>query len=232
MAIPRRSPEGWSPLVRAGFAPGCRSSLASTAQCTYVTRADGKTSGCVAFSLPVQRRSFRLADKADDWPRYSEPRVFAAPPRACAVRGRREWRLKSPSRYPVPGVVFPGAGSSASPPAIVAIGGDATASERFDVARAPPVPNTAANAADCSRGPTHDAPVESAHPRQSRAAAPRCFRASQSAGRGFGKASRNAFRPFHYPRIRWTLPIPGRARRASRPARLPPARVLSCPTRC
>ena len=69
--------------------PAQDGSLASGCRSTYVTEADGiKTPGCVAFSLPVQRRS--LATRS----RFQR---LSVPSTASAARGRSGGTVSSPS---------------------------------------------------------------------------------------------------------------------------------------
>ena len=191
------------------------------------------TPGCVAFSLPVQRRNLRSRRNL----RLSR----SLHSQRCARLTRRDGF--EPERRPVPGNFQQGTillqgrfktrQNRISGPGSVRY---AMAGERFGAApglqrstRRSILPPT------CSDGPTLDAPdcVADQDPRNDRADAKRKLRASSgSGGSPFGAAPRFAFWPSPHPRIRWTVASPGRAIRARLAPRPPPSRVPKCPTRC
>jgi hypothetical protein len=179
-----------------------------------------KTPGCVAFSLPVQRRKLRNIGESSVLPIPPQPAQRAADKerrfRARAVSGPR---LPSCSRdgfrhgitdYPDPFRAR-----------------YAMAGERFGAAsglqrqtKGGLLPPT------CSDGPTLDAPdcVADHDPRKNRADAERKLRASSGSARiPFGVATRVAFWPSPHPRIRWTVASPGGAIRAHGDTRPPPS---------
>ena len=186
-----------------------------------------KTPGCVAFSLPVQRRNFRnLGDSS----------VFPIPPQPAQRAADKEWRF--PAR-------------AASGPRLPACSRDGSRNGAADYqgreapicgGRRAPRRHAGPSATDkvallpptCLDGPTLDAPdcVADDDPRNNCADAERKLRASFcSAKIPFGSAPRVAFWPSPHPRIRWTVASPGRAIRARR-TRPPPSRVPKCPTKC
>ena len=186
------------------------------------------TPGCVAFSLPVQRRNLRS--------RRFQRLSRSLPSQRCA-RLTRSGGFE-PERRPVPGIFllqgrFKTRQNRLSGPKTVRY---AMAGERFGAApglqrktRRSLLPPT------CSDGPTLDAPdcVADQDPRNDRADAKRKLRASPcSGGLPFGAAPRFAFWPSPHPRIRWTVASPGRAIRARPAPRPPPSRAPKCPTRC
>ena len=67
--------------------PHSDASLAWAGQSTYVTRADGLTPGCVAFSLPVQRRFLRTIVRGSS--------VFPIPPRPAQRAADPEGRFRA-----------------------------------------------------------------------------------------------------------------------------------------
>jgi hypothetical protein len=187
-----------------------------------------KTPGCVAFSLPVQRRNLRIQE---------------IPASFRSLHGQRSARLTrsggfEPERRPVPGYhLVPGATSDTARPIIRTLQGpicgwpaSALAPRRaFSDRQGGVLPPT------CSDGPTLDAPdcVADHDPRKNRADAERKLRASFCSVRiPVGPALRVAFRPSPHPRIRWTVASPGRAIRAHGITRPPPSRAPKCPTKC
>ena len=178
-----------------------------------------KTPGCVAFSLPVQRRNLLIPE---------------IPASFRSLHSQRSARLTrsggfEPERRPVPGYhLVPGTAfktrqnrlSDRRSPIC-------DAGERFGAApgfqrqtRRRLLPPT------CSDGPTLDAPdcVADHDPRNNRADAERKLRASFcSDGIPFGVATRVAFRPSPHPRIRWTVAPPVGAIRAHGYTRPPPS---------
>jgi hypothetical protein len=187
-----------------------------------------KTPGCVAFSLPVQRRNFRNFEDSSVFPIPPQPAQRAADKerrfRARAASGprlpscsrdgfeKRHGRLSGPARrrYAMAGWRF----------------GAAPGLQRQTRRRL--LPPT------CSDGPTLDAPdcVANDDPWKNRADAERKLCASLCPGIAFGRAPRLAFWPSPHPRIRWTVASPGRAICARRDTRPPPSRVPKCPTKC
>jgi hypothetical protein len=179
-----------------------------------------KTPGCVAFSLPVQRRNLRT------------PRIPAS---FRSLRSQRSARLTrsggfEPERRPVPGYhLVPGTASDTAEPIIGASNGPIC--EQPASALAPRRAFSDRNKAVLCRprfldGPTLDAPdcVADQDPRKNRADAERKLRASSCFARiPFGRAPRVAFRPSPHPRIRWTVASPGGATRAYRDTRSPPS---------
>jgi len=187
-----------------------------------------KTPGCVAFSLPVQRRNLR---------KFGDSSVFPIPPQPAqrAADKERRFRARAASSPRLPscsrdsfrhGITdYPGRRARY-----------AMAGERFGAApgfqrqtRRRLLPPT------CSDGPTLDAPncVADHGPRNNYADAGRKLRASCcSAGIPFGPAPRVAFWPSPHPRIRWTVASTGGAIRAHGHTRPPPSRVPKCPTKC
>ena len=192
------------------------------------------TPGCVAFSLPVQRRNLpsrrdlRLsrslhqpALRAADTERRlraraaSDPRLLSCKVLSCSRDGSRHGRTDYPDpkrsdmRWPA---------SALAPRRAF--------SEKTRRSILPPT---------CSDGPTLDAPdcVADQDPRNDRADAKRKLRTSPCpGGPPFGAAPRFAFWPSPHPRIRWTVASPGRAICARHAPRPPPSRVPKCPTRC
>ena len=186
-----------------------------------------KTPGCVAFSLPVQRRNLRFRR----FQRLSDPST-----------GQRSARLtrravSSPSgvRSQVT-ILFQGRLQTRHNRLSGRRARYAMAGERFGAApglqrqtRRRLLPPT------CSDGPTLDAPdcVADQDPPNNRADAERKLRASLCfAAIPFGAAPRVAFWPSPHPRIRWTVASPGGATRAHGNTRPPPSRVPKCPTKC
>jgi hypothetical protein len=178
-----------------------------------------KTPGCVAFSLPVQRRNLRILEI---------PASFRSPPQPAQRAADKEWRFRaraasgprSPScsrdgfrhgitDYPDPTVpVCDGRRALRR-----CAGPSATDKRRL-------LPPT------CSDGPTLDAPdcVADQDPRKNSADAGRKLRASFYSQRIlFGTAPRVAFWPSPHPRIRWTVASPVRAIRAHGNTRPPPS---------
>ena len=186
-----------------------------------------KTPGCVAFSLPVQRRNLRKSEV---------PASFRSPPRpaqrAADKEGRFRARAASGPRLPScsrDGFRHGITDYRAAWPRYAMAGGRFGAMPGFQrPTRRRLLPPT------CSDGPTLDAPdcVADDDPRN-RADAERKLCASRCSARiPFGSAPRVAFWPSPHPRIRWTVASPGRAIRANRDTRLPPSRVPKCPTKC
>jgi hypothetical protein len=178
-----------------------------------------KTPGCVAFSLPVQRRNLRnLGDSS----------VFPILSTASAARGRQGGAVSSPSgvRSQVT-LLFQGRFQTRHNRLSGPLGPDmrwpasASAPRRaFSDRQGGLLPPT------CSDGPTLDAPdcVADHDPRKNDADAERKLRASPcSAGAAFGRAPRVAFWPSPHPRIRWTVASPVRAIRAHGITRPPPS---------
>ena len=180
-----------------------------------------KTPGCVAFSLPVQRRNLRnLGDSS----------VFPIPPRPAqrAADKERRFRARAASGPRLPSCSRDGLRDGVTdypdPPMgpICKQPASALAPRRAfsDRQRRRFLPPT------CSDGPTHDAPdcVADHDPRNNRADTERKLRASFcSGGIAFGRAPRVAFWPSPHPRIRWTVASPGGAIRAYRDTRPPPS---------
>jgi hypothetical protein len=186
-----------------------------------------KTPGCVAFSLPVQRRNLRIFGVSSVFPTLHSQRsarlTGAAVSSPSGVRsqvtilfqGRLQTRqnrlLGRRARYAMAGERL----------------GAAPGLQRQTRRRLLPP--------KCSDGPTLDAPdcVADHDPRKKRADAERKLRASFcSAAIAAGGAPRVAFWPSPHPRIRWTVASPGCAIRARRHTRPPPSRVPKCPTKC
>ena len=177
-----------------------------------------KTPGCVAFSLPVQRRNFRDLGNSS---------VFPIPPRPAQRAADKEWRF--PAR-------------AASGPRLPACSRDGFRNGAADYqGREAPIcdgrralwrhagPSATDKAAllppTCLDGPTLDAPdcIADQDSRKDRADAERKLRASSCSERiPPGKAPRIAFRPSPHPRIRWTVASPGSATRAHGTTRPPP----------
>ena len=185
------------------------------------------TPGCVAFSLPVQRRN--LPDR----------RILRL---SRSLHGQRRARLTrsggfEPERRPVPGTFLQGRFEtrqnrlSGPQPVRYAMAGRRLGAapglqQKIRRCHFPPT---------CSDGPTLDTPdcVADQDPRNDRADAKRKLRTSpRSGGSPFGAAPRSAFWPSPHPRIRWTVASPGRAVCARHAPRPPPSRVPKCPTRC
>ena len=187
------------------------------------------TPGCVAFSLPVQRRNLRY---------FGNSSVFPIPPQPAQRAADKEWRFRA---------------RAASGPRLPSCSRDElqTRHNRLSGPQGPdmrwPASASAPRRAFSDRqggafcrqrvldGPTLDAPdcVADHDPRKNRADAERKLRASPCSARiMFGGAPRVAFWPSPHPRIRWTVASPGRATRAHRHTRPPPSRVPKCPTKC
>jgi len=184
-----------------------------------------KTPGCVAFSLPVQRRNLHSEDSS----------VFPIPPRPAQRAADKERRFRA---------------RAASGPRLPSCSRDGFRHGKTDYWAARPDMRWPASALaprrafsdrqggalppTCSDGPTLDAPdCIAGTPGKNTADAGRKPRASLSVpGIMFGEARRIAFRPSPHPRIRWTVASSGRAICARRPARPPPSRVPKCPTKC
>jgi hypothetical protein len=179
-----------------------------------------KTPGCVAFSLPVQRRNplkMRI------------PASFRSPPRPAQCAADTEWRFRA---------------RAASGPRLPSCSRDgfrhgitdypdrtrsdmrwpASASALFrvfsDRQGGNPLPPT------CSDGPTLDAPdcVADQDPRKDRDDAERKLGTPLCSGAiPFGVAPRVAFWPSPHPRIRWTVASPGGATCAHGNTRPPPS---------
>ena len=188
-----------------------------------------KTPGCVAFSLPVQRRNLRSRRDSSVFPIPPQPAQRAADKeRRFRARAASGPRLPSCSRDGFRHGITDYPGRKARRYAM--------AGERFGAApgfqrqtRRRLLPPT------CSDGPTLDAPdcVADDDPRKNRADGERKLRAAYcSAGIPFGAAPRVAFWPSPHPRIRWTVASPGGAIRAHGHTRPPPSRVPKCPTKC
>ena len=187
-----------------------------------------KTPGCVAFSLPVQRRNLRNSEGSS---------VFPIPPQPAqrAADKERRFRARAASGPRLPSCSRDGFRHGITDYRAARLR-YAMAGERFGATpgfqrqtRRRFLPPT------CSDGPTLDAPdcVADHDPRKNRADAERKLRASLcSAGITFGWAPRVAFWPSPHPQIRWTVASPGRAIRARRHTRPPPSRVPKCPTKC
>jgi len=187
-----------------------------------------KTPGCVAFSLPVQRRNLR---------NFGDSSVFPIPPQPAQRAADKEWRFRAraASGPRLPSCSRDGFrhGTTDYPGHMARY---AMAGERFGATpglqrqtRRRLLPPT------CSDGPTLDAPdcVADHDPGNNRADAERKLRASFcSDGIPVGPAPRVAFWPSPHPRIRWTVASPGRAIRAHGNTRPPPSRVPKCPTKC
>ena len=184
------------------------------------------TPGCVAFSLPVQRRTLENED----------PAFFPIPPqpapRAADKEGRFRARAASGPRSPScsrDGSRFGLTDYRAAGLRYAMSGGRLGAVPGLQRQTRRLLPPT------CSDGPTLDAPdcVADQDPRNDRADAKRKLRTSpRSGGSPFGAAPRSAFWPSPHPRIRWTVASPGRAICARHAPRPPPSRVPKCPTRC
>jgi len=186
-----------------------------------------KTPGCVAFSLPVQRRNLRILEIPASFRSLHSQRSARLTRRA----------VSSPSgvRSQVT-ILFQGRLQTQHNRLSGFTARYAMAGERFGAApgfqrqtRRRLLPPT------CSDGPTLDAPdcVADHDPGKNRADAERKLRASFcSQGIPFGVATRVAFWPSPHPRIRWTVASPGGAIRAPGRTRPPPSRVPKCPTKC
>jgi hypothetical protein len=186
------------------------------------------TPGCVAFSLPVQRRN----------PRNRGSQRLSDPPQPAqrAVDMERRFRARAAS-----GPRLPSRSRDSFRHGITdyrtARFRYAMAGERFGAAPGPAATDKAAlfAARVFSDGPTLDAPdcIANHDPAKNRADAERKLRASPVSARiMFGGAPRVAFWPSPHPRIRWTVASPGRATCAHRHTRPPPSRVPKCPTKC
>jgi hypothetical protein len=187
------------------------------------------TPGCVAFSLPVQRRNLRFFS--------GFPASFRSLPSQCSARLTWSGGFE-PERRSVPGYHL-GAGTTVRHGITeyrAARLRYAMAGERFGATpglqrqtRRRFLPPT------CSDGPTLDAPdcVADHDPARNRADAERKLCASLCSARNmFGAALWVAFWPSPHPRIRWTVASPGRAICAHRDTRPPPSRAQKCPTKC
>ena len=187
-----------------------------------------KTPGCVAFSLPVQRRNLRKSEV---------PASFRSPPRpaqrAADKEGRFRARAASGPRLPSCSRDGFGRGITDYPGRKAPICGGRRAPWRHAGPSA--TDKAALLPPKCSDGPTLDAPdcVADHDPPNIRADAERKLRASLCSARiPFGPAPRVAFWPSPHPRIRWTVVSPGGAIRAGHGTRPPPPRVQKCPTKC
>jgi hypothetical protein len=186
-----------------------------------------KTPGCVAFSLPVQRRNFRnLGDSS----------VFPIPPQPAQRAADKEWRFQARAAS---GPRLPSCSRDGSRNGVAEYPGRKApicGSRRAPWRHAGPsaTDNAALLPPKCLDGPTLDAPdcVAADDLGKNRAEAERKLCASFCSGIAFGGAPRLAFWPSPHPRIRWTVASPGRAICASRDTRPPPPRVPKCPTKC
>ena len=185
------------------------------------------TPGCVAFSLPVQRRNLRsrrnlrLSRSLHSQRRARLTRSDGFEPERRPVPGTfsRDGLRRGKTDYPDPKRSDMRWPASASAPR-------RAFSEKTRRSILPPT---------CSDGPTLDAPdcVADQDLRNDRADAKRKLRTSPcSSGPPFGAAPRFAFWPSPHPRIRWTVASPGRAICARHAPRPPPSRAPKCPTRC
>ena len=178
-----------------------------------------KTPGCVAFSLPVQRRNLS-----------GDSSVFPFPPQPAQRAADKEWRFRAraASGPRLPSCSRDGLRDGATEYQDPPTGPDMrTAGECFGAApgfqrqtRRRLLPPT------CSDGPTLDAPdcVADHDPGNNRADAERKLHATFCFQRiPFGPAPRVAFWPSPHPRIRWTVASPGGAIRAYRDTRPPPS---------
>jgi hypothetical protein len=185
-----------------------------------------KTPGCVAFSLPVQRRNFRDLGASS---------VFPIPPRPAQRAAAKEWR------FPARAASGPRLPSCSRDGFRNGVAGYRAARRRYAVAGerlgAAPGLQRQTRRHFCRQsvqtGRRFDAPDCSADdPRKNRAEAERKLRASLCSRIALGGAPRLAFWPSPHPRIRWTVASPGRAICACRDTRPPPPRVPKCPTKC
>jgi hypothetical protein len=166
-----------------------------------------KTPGCVAFSLPVQRRNLLSTGDSSVFPIPPQPAQRAAD-KERRFRARAASGPRSPicsrdgfrhGRTDYPGLKGP------------ICDGRRALRRRVGLSatdKAAPLPPT------CSDGPTLDAPdtVADHDPVKNCADAERKLRASLCFARfSFGPAPRVAFWPSPHPRIRWTVASPGRA---------------------
>jgi len=185
------------------------------------------TPGCVAFSLPVQRRNLRSRRNL----RLSR-----------SLHSQRRARLTrsdgfEPERRPVPGT-FSRDGLRHGTTDYPDLPNGPICNGRWAFRRrtGPSAIDTAVSfPPTCLDGPTLDAPdcIADQDPRNDRADARRELRTSPRPGDSrFGAAPRSAFWPSPHPRIRWTVASPGRAICARHAPRPPPSRVPKCPTRC
>ena len=178
------------------------------------------TPGCVAFSLPVQRRNLR---------NFGDSSVFPIPPQPAqrAADKERRFRARAVSGPRLPSCSRDGFRHDLTDYRGLQRPDMRTAGERFGAApgfqrqiRRRCLPPTLLD------GPTLDAPdcIAEPEPGKNRADAKRKLRAPPCSVRiMFGGAPRVAFWPSPHPRIRWTVASPGRATRAHRHTRPPPS---------
>ena len=185
------------------------------------------TPGCVAFSLPVQRRNRPFLDDSSVLPALPEPARAARPqggtvpePRGRPIPGTHASRDGFERRY--------GHNRTRRGPSLISGARSGAAKTAISDHRRP----TAAR--HVPDGPTLDAPDCVAKPilRTIRADAERQLRAASSAAIAHGAAPWVALRPSPHPRIRWTVASPGSAIRAHGQTRPPPPRVSKCRTKC
>ena len=186
-----------------------------------------KTPGCVAFSLPVQRRNFRnLGDSS----------VFPIPPQPAQRAADKEWRFRARAAS---GPRLPSCSRDGFRNGITDYPGRkaryAIAGERLGAA---PGLQRQTRRRFCrqrvqtGRRLMRQTVLPTMIHGKNRADAERKLRASFCSGIAFGGAPRLAFWPSPHPRIRWTVASPGRAICARRDTRPPPSRVPKCPTKC
>jgi hypothetical protein len=206
------------------------------------------TPGCVAFSLPVQRRNLQA--------RRSQ-RVFPVPPQPAPRAADMEWRFE-PERRPVPDTFCVARGGlrhgrtdysalEHDPEDWLPVFRTGHTQTRGPICEWPASASAPRRAFSegcggnlCRQnivqtGQPLDAPdcIADQHPPDNRDHARRKLRTPLcSGGNGLGTAPRFAFWPSPHPRIRWTVASPGGAICARHATRPPPSRAPKCPTRC
>ena len=182
------------------------------------------TPGCVAFSLPVQRRNFRTQEVSAFFRSLHSLRSARLTRSGGFEPERRSVQVRTCPLADTTEPIIAAARLDRPRPAS-ALAPRRAFSDRQAASFAAP---------NYSDGPTLNAPdCVAGTPGTNIADARRKPRTPLSVpGNMFGKALQLAFRPSPHPRIRWTVASTDSASRAPGSMRPPPSRVPKCPTRC